>query len=98
VPLYQARTSVLGYPVGLRVVGASSQTSVQNERRLFSTTRPAQLKDFFPAKETNYIRQTLPAWPHHGFSEAELHGVVTTHRATRTIGDWLAWKFVRVAR
>jgi len=77
------------YPVGLRLAA---------HPRHFSATPSAQLKEFFPAKETNYIRQTLPAWPHHGYTEEEMHAVVPEHRKPETVSDWLAWKLVRLCR
>nr|Q01355.1 RecName: Full=Alternative oxidase, mitochondrial; Short=ALTOX; Flags: Precursor [Neurospora crassa OR74A]AAC37481.1 alternative oxidase [Neurospora crassa]AAN39882.1 alternative oxidase [Neurospora crassa] len=66
--------------------------------RNFSTTSVTRLKDFFPAKETAYIRQTPPAWPHHGWTEEEMTSVVPEHRKPETVGDWLAWKLVRICR
>jgi hypothetical protein len=80
------------HPVGLRLVAAGQQP------RHFSTTPTAHLRDFFPAKETGYIRQTPPAWPHPGYTEQEILAVVPEHRKTETVSDWLAWKLVRVCR
>lgn len=99
-PVCQAKTSLLGYPAGLRVVCEPAKAQSQDSRtgRSFSTTSAAQLRDFFPPKETKYIRQTRPTWPHHEFSEKEMMAVQPTHRAPRTVGDWLAWKFVRFCR
>jgi len=91
-PLYQTHTLLLAYPAGLRLA------AVTHQPRHFSTTRPAQLRDFFPAKETAFIRQTPPAWPHHGWTEQEMLAVVPEHREPRTVGDWIAWKLVRLCR
>ncbi len=66
--------------------------------RHFSTTPVAHLRDFFPVKETENIRQTLPAWPHHGYTEQEMLDVVPAHREPQTLGDWAAWKFMRFCR
>lgn len=66
--------------------------------RYFSTTPVPHLRDFFPAKETENIRQTLPAWPHHGYTEQEMLDVVPAHREPRTLGDRAAWKFMRFCR
>lgn len=82
----------LCYPAELRLA-----TAGQTQRH-FSTTPPAQLRDFFPARETAYIRQTLPAWPHPGYTEEEMHAVVPEHRKPLTVSDWLAWKLVRLCR
>ncbi|KAI3548614.1 alternative oxidase [Colletotrichum filicis] len=87
---------------GLRITAASFQQHQQHvtpgTSRSFSTTRATQLRDFFPAKETEHIRLTAPAWPHPGYTEQQMHDIVPDHRAPRTVGDWAAWKFVRVAR
>jgi len=66
--------------------------------RLFSTTQAAQIRDFFPTKETNHIRKTPPVWPHHGHTMEEMLAVTPAHRPPRGFGDWAAWKIVRVAR
>ncbi|KAK1759161.1 alternative oxidase-domain-containing protein [Echria macrotheca] len=84
--------SVVGYTTGLRAAGAACHP------RQFSTTTPTQLRDFFPSKETTYIRQTPPAWPHHGWTEEEMLAVVPEHRPPNTVSDWLAWKLVRLCR
>ncbi|CAK7219909.1 inducible alternative oxidase 2 [Sporothrix bragantina] len=64
----------------------------------FSTTTSARMRDFFPVQETEHIRQTPPAWPHHGFTEAEMLAVVPGHRAPETIGDKIAWRLMRICR
>lgn len=84
------QVSVLSSPAGLRL--ASQQP------RHFSTTPATQLRDFFPEKETAYIRKTPPSWPHQGYTEEEVLSVVPEHREPKTVGDWLAWKLVRIAR
>lgn len=66
--------------------------------RFFSTTPAHQLRDFFPAKDTPHIKTTPAAWPHHGFTAEEMLAVVPDHRPPRTVGDWVAWKIVRIAR
>lgn len=66
--------------------------------RHFSTTPAAQLKDFFPAKDTPQIQVTKPAWPHHGYTLDQMVSVVPAHRPPRGFGDWAAWKVVRIAR
>ena len=86
----QGHTAGLGYPVTLRVPSTST--------RNFSTTGANQLRDIFPRKETAYIRQTPPAWPHHGHTQEEMESVVPAHRKPETVSDWLAWKLVRTCR
>lgn len=84
------QVSVLSSPAGLRLTS--------QQPRHFSTTPATQLRDFFPEKETAYIRQTPPSWPHQGYTEQEMLSVVPEHREPKTVGDWLAWKLVRIAR
>ncbi|KAH6660313.1 alternative oxidase [Truncatella angustata] len=90
------RESTLGYHAGLRagVVTVYQHGSI----RSFSSTPERKLRDFFPTKETEHIRQTPPAWPHHGYTEQEMLNVVPAHRAAETWGDWAAWKFMRLCR
>ncbi|RYP53301.1 hypothetical protein DL768_001658 [Monosporascus sp. mg162] len=88
--------STLGNP-GFRVAALVS-VHQHGTTRYFSSTPASHLRDFFPAKETENIRQTLPAWPHHGYTEQEMLDVVPAHREPRTLGDWAAWKFMRFCR
>lgn len=98
-PIYQAKaSSILGYPAGLRIACAATQTHNVSSPRSFSTTSATQLRDFFPRKETAYIRQTPAAWPHHGYTEEEMLSVVPDHREPRTLGDKVAWKLIRICR
>ncbi|TDZ65869.1 Alternative oxidase [Colletotrichum trifolii] len=73
-------------------------TSLSGGTRCFSTTQPTHLRDFFPAKETERIRTTPPAWPHPGYTAQQMRDIVPAHRPPRTMSDWAAWKFVRLAR
>ncbi|KAK0717895.1 alternative oxidase-domain-containing protein [Lasiosphaeria miniovina] len=86
----------LGYPA--RLAFAACETRQGQPSKDFSTTRVTPLRDFFPAKETAYIRKTPPAWAHHGWTEQEMLSVVPEHREPKTVGDWLAWKLVRLCR
>ncbi|KAF2018751.1 alternative oxidase [Aaosphaeria arxii CBS 175.79] len=70
----------------------------QYQTRTFSSTPATQLRDLFPVKETEHIRTTKPAWPHHGYTYEEMLSVVPAHREPRDAGDWAAWKIVRFAR
>jgi hypothetical protein len=92
-PLYKSSLC----PAGLRIA-CISQTQHAPSPRAFSTTSASRLKDFFPAKETELIRQTPPAWPHHGYTEHEMNAVEPAHREPKTVGDWVAWKLVRTCR
>lgn len=84
------------YPVGLRL--AASADAHAPTHRCFSTTRPTQLREFFPAKDTPHIKTTPPAWPHPGYTYEEMLAVTPGHRKPETFGDWAAWKIVRFAR
>ena len=97
-PLSQGRI-VLGSPAGLRLAIAVSQSWQHGPAsRPFSTTSAVRMKDFFPATETEHIRQTLPAWPHKGYTYQEMLDVVPGHREPVTFGDKFAWKFMRFCR
>ncbi|GJC99700.1 alternative oxidase [Colletotrichum higginsianum] len=94
-------TSFVGYyhpAAGLRISAVASLQPGSSGSRSFSTTPATRLRDFFPAKETEHIRRTAPAWPHPGYTEQQMHDIVPDHREPRSFGDWAAWKFVRLAR
>lgn len=74
------RTSTLGYSTGIRI-GLVASTS-----RAFSTTPTTQFRDFFPVKETEHIRLTPPAWPHHGFTEQ-----VSTNNVLSSFRRFAGW-------
>lgn len=78
--------------------GCRSSPSRRQDGRCFSTTRPSQLRDFFPAKDTPHIQTTPPAWPHPGYTMDEMVAVTPGHRAPETLGDKVAWRIVRFAR
>lgn len=78
--------------------GSLLAASSLHASRCFSTTRPAQLRDFFPAKDTPLIKTTPASWPHPGYTMEEMKAVEVGHRPPRTTADWLAWKTVRLAR
>lgn len=92
------KASLLTYPAGLRLASISESQRHGQSARAFSTTSRNQLRDFFPAEETELIRRTPPAWPHHGYSEKDMLAVVPAHREPKTFGDWVAWKLVRTCR
>lgn len=82
--------------VGLRLAATTASTSTQH--RSFSSTPANHLRDFFPANETENIRTTPPAWPHHGVTEAAMLAVEPGHRAPTTLGDRFAWRLMRLCR
>ena len=92
--------SLLGYPAGLRIAWAAAASSQNGalSPRSFSTTSVSRLRDFFPSKETEHILKTPTSWPHQGWTEEQMRSVEVGHRAPKTVGDWVAWKMVRVAR
>ncbi|KAH6856970.1 alternative oxidase-domain-containing protein [Chaetomium sp. MPI-CAGE-AT-0009] len=101
--LYQAHTVGLGYPATVRVATITRQSRASLRptppaKRSFSTTSVNQLRDVFPAKDTPFIRKTPPAWEHPGYTEEEMLAVTPGHRAPETVGDWVAWKLIRLAR
>lgn len=83
--------------VGLRLA-ATSTASTPSQHRCFSSTPANHLRDFFPAKETENIRTTPPAWPHHGSTEAAMLAVEPGHRPPVTLGDRFAWRLMRLCR
>lgn len=99
VPLLQTYTSSASTSsvAGLRFAPAASSTP-PNQHRCFSTTPANHLRDFFPPKETENIRVTPPAWPHHGYTKAEMLAVETGHRKPETLGEHIAWKLLRICR
>ena len=95
--LYHASSS--SSVLGLRLSSSPSNAQTPpSSTRSFSTTPANHLRDFFPPKETEYIRKTPPAWPHHGFTYEEMTSVVPGHREPRTLGDMIAWRLIRIAR
>ncbi|KAJ4422876.1 inducible alternative oxidase 2 [Gnomoniopsis sp. IMI 355080] len=95
-PLLQTSSSSSSI-IGLRLA-ATTTAPCLSSCRTFSTTPTNHLRDFFPAKETANIRTTPPAWPHHGYTEAEMLAVVPGHRPPETIGDRIAWMLIRTSR
>ncbi|KAB5554657.1 mitochondrial alternative oxidase [Coniochaeta sp. 2T2.1] len=91
------QTSILSPSTTLRIP-ATYLSQHHSSARSFSTTLRQNLKDFFPAKETEFIRITPPAWPHHGYTEAEMLAIEPAHREPKTFGDWAAWKVIRLCR
>lgn len=95
-----ASHTLVGSPLGLRLtcVGAAQHHHIIASPRLFSTTPKAQLRDFFPARDTPHIQKTKAAWPHPGYTMEEMLAVEPAHRSPRNFSDWAAYKIVRFAR
>ncbi|OAA58516.1 alternative oxidase [Niveomyces insectorum RCEF 264] len=85
-------------PAALNSRRSLSPCSSSSKAASFSTTAPVRLREFFPSRETEHIRRTLPAWPHPGFTEAEMVSVEPAHRPPVTLGDHFAWRFMRFCR
>lgn len=82
----------------LGTIAILPRSPASQSSRHFSSTRPARLQDFFPAKETQLIKTTPASWPHHGYTMEEMKAVQVGHRKPRSTSDWIAWKTVRFAR
>ncbi|KAI0404867.1 alternative oxidase [Xylaria palmicola] len=98
VPLLSTHTSILSHPASIRHAFIPAVSQSHGSTRTFSTTPINHMRDFFPVNETEHIRRTPPAWPHHGYSEQEMLAVVPVHRKPETWGDYFAWKFMRFCR
>lgn len=66
--------------------------------RQFSVVSASRLKDFFPEKETQFIRRSPEAWPHEPWTEKQLLNVTIGHRVPKTFGDRVAWRLIRFLR
>ncbi|ROW13959.1 hypothetical protein VPNG_04057 [Cytospora leucostoma] len=75
---------------GLRL--ATSSTTL-NQQRTFSSTPANRLRDFYPIEGN-----LKPAWPHHGFTTDQMEAVEPGHRPPKTLGDHVAWRFIRFCR
>ena len=73
-------------------------TTVSKLPRAFSTTTSSRLRDFFPQTETKLIRKTPSAWPHKGWTDEQMLSVQVGHREPNNVGDWIAWRLIRLAR
>lgn len=75
---------------GLRL--ATSSTT-PNQQRTFSSTPVSRLRDFYPIDAN-----VKPGWPHHGFTTEQMEAVEPGHRPPKTLGDHVAWRFIRFCR
>jgi len=67
-------------------------------RRLLSTTRRNQLKEFFPEPDSPHIKITKAAWSHPIYTEEQMKSIVIAHRDAQTWSDWTALGAVRLLR
>lgn len=74
-----------------------SQSSI-SPRRAFGTSRPALIKEFFPAPDSPSIRTTGPAWPHPVYTQEQMDAVTVAHRNAKTWSDYVALTMVRILR
>lgn len=66
--------------------------------RNFSTSRPALIKEFFPAPDAPQIRTTEAAWKHPVYTQQQMDAVVVAHRNAKTWSDKVALGMVRLLR
>ncbi|KAL2267839.1 hypothetical protein VTJ83DRAFT_5116 [Remersonia thermophila] len=95
--LYQGPLIGVAYPATVRLATIFHRQPSPCTRS-FTTTPAHQLRDVFPRKDTPFVRKTPPAWKHPGYTEEELLSVTPGHRPPQGVGDWVAWKLVRLAR
>lgn len=88
-----------GSQVTARVSGPASLGFLhQSSNRSFSTSKPALIKEFFPAPENPNIRLTGPAWQHPVYTRAQMDSIQIAHRETKTWSDYVALTMVRILR
>lgn len=80
------------------VTSFSRPAFVGLQHRNFSTSKPAQWKEFFPKPDAPNIRETPPAWPHPVYSEEQMKEVEIAHREAKSMSDKVAVAFVRTLR
>lgn len=67
-------------------------------RRQFSTSKPAMIKEFFPAPDAPHIKTTEAAWPHPVYTREQMEEVRVAHRNAKTWSDYFALTMVRILR
>lgn len=90
----------------LRAINGSSTTTLarpvfiglQCTGRNFSTTRPAQWREFFPKPDAPTIKETQAAWPHPVYTEDQVNKVQVAHRDCKTFSDRFALALVKTLR
>jgi len=66
--------------------------------RKFSASRPALIKEFFPAADAPSIRKTETAWQHPIYTEEQMTAVQVAHRKAETTSDYVAVSLLRTLR
>ncbi|KAJ4383615.1 inducible alternative oxidase 2 [Didymella sp. IMI 355093] len=67
-------------------------------QRHFSSSESSKVQKFFESKETELVRRTPAAWPHHEFNEEQMNAVTVVHRETQTKADKAALVAVKILR
>ncbi|KAI9654632.1 MAG: Alternative oxidase, mitochondrial precursor [Bathelium mastoideum] len=81
---------------GQRPLNGSLQWRVAS--RPFSSTASPQIKEFFPAHETDKVRQTEAAWPHPIYTEKQMNDIKVAHREVKNWSDRAALTAIRILR
>lgn len=86
--------------VGIRpvAIGLHQYPWTPTAHRNFSTTPRTQIREFFPSKETPFIKKTEAAWPHPIYTPEQMNSVQVGHREARTASDRFALFMVRMLR
>ncbi|KAJ4341178.1 inducible alternative oxidase 2 [Didymella glomerata] len=71
---------------------------VPARQRQFSSSESPKIQKFFEKEETELVRRTPAAWPHHEFSERQMNAVTVAHRETQTKADKAALIAVKIMR
>lgn len=66
--------------------------------RHFSSSRPARLKEFFPAPNAPSIESTEAAWAHPVYTHEQMEAVRVAHRNAKTMSDKFALAVLRTLR
>ncbi|KAI9694262.1 MAG: Alternative oxidase, mitochondrial precursor [Bogoriella megaspora] len=66
--------------------------------RPFSSSRSMLIKEFFPTKETQKVRQTEAAWSHPIYTEKQMNEVAVAHRDVQNWSDRTALAAIRTMR
>ncbi|KAK5727987.1 inducible alternative oxidase 2 [Elasticomyces elasticus] len=88
-----ARTTTSAKPF---VTYLNSRSS--SSKRRFSTSRPTQIKTFFPAPDTPHIKTTETAWQHPVYTYQQMEEVAVAHRNAKSTSDYVALSLLRMMR
>ena len=85
-------------PTAARPAFVSLHQQYGSSTRHISTSRPAQIKEFFPPPDSPSIKVTEAAWAHPVYTEEEMNAVVVAHREAKNWSDKVAMMMVRLLR